>query len=59
MVGADAYVFCSATVAGAETRLATRVEAHAAPARGESVRLAADGDAHLFDPVSGERLGSA
>ena len=57
-VGADAYVFCSATVAGAETRLATRVEAHAAPARGESVRLVAGGGAHLFDPVSGERLGS-
>ena len=58
VLGADAYVFCSATVAGAETRLATRVEAHAAPARGESVRLVAGGGAHLFDPVSGERLGS-
>ena len=58
VLGADAYVFCSATVAGAETRLAARVEAHAAPARGESVRLVAGGGAHLFDPVSGERLGS-
>ena len=59
VLGADAYVYCGATVAGAETRLATRVEAHAAPARGESVRLVAGGGAHLFDPVSGERLGSA
>jgi multiple sugar transport system ATP-binding protein len=58
VLGADAYVFCSAKVAGEETRLSSRVEAHAAPARGASVRLAAHGPAHLFDPVSGERLGS-
>ena len=58
VLGADAYVFCTAEVAGAETRLATRVESNDAPARGDSVRLAPRGQAHLFDPVNGERLGS-
>ena len=58
VLGADAYVFCTAEVAGAETRLATRVESNDAPARGDSVRLAPRGEAHLFDPVNGERLGS-
>jgi multiple sugar transport system ATP-binding protein len=57
VLGADAYVFCSAVVAGAETRLATRVESHAAPARGDAVRLAPRGETHIFDPVNGERLG--
>jgi multiple sugar transport system ATP-binding protein len=57
VLGADAYVFCSTVVAGAETRLSTRVESHAAPARGESVRLAPRGETHIFDPVNGERLG--
>src|SRR5262245_32664886 len=59
VLGADAYVFCSAEVCGAETRVTARTEAGQAPARGEAVRLAArTGDAHLFDPVSGERLPS-
>ncbi len=56
--GADAYVFCSAVVAGAETRISTRIESHAAPARGDAVRLAPRGETHIFDPVNGERLGS-
>ncbi len=58
VLGADAYVFCTAEIAGAEARLATRVESHDAPARGDSVRLVPRGEAHLFDPVNGERLGS-
>jgi multiple sugar transport system ATP-binding protein len=57
VLGADAYVFCSAEVCGAETRVTARAEARDAPARGDAVRLAArSGDAHLFDPASGERL---
>ena len=57
VLGADAYVFCSAEVDGAETRITARADARVAPERGDPVRLAADGnDAHLFDPESGERL---
>jgi multiple sugar transport system ATP-binding protein len=59
VLGADAYVFCSAEVAGAATRITARADAREAPARGEAVRLAAESrDAHLFDPESGERLPS-
>jgi multiple sugar transport system ATP-binding protein len=55
--GADAYVFCSAEVAGKDTRLVARVEARRRPERGEQVRLHARPDeAHVFDPESGERL---
>jgi multiple sugar transport system ATP-binding protein len=35
--GADAYVFCAAELAGAETRLVARSDARGAPARGERV----------------------
>ena len=59
VLGADAYVFCSAAIGGADTRVTARVEARNAPARGDSVRLALqDLDAHLFDPETGERLPS-
>ena len=59
VLGADAYVFCSAEIAGAETRLTARADARDAPARGDAVRLTPQGrDAHLFDPASGERLPS-
>ena len=58
MLGADAYVFRSAEVGGAQTRVTARADARDAPARGDAVRLAAEsGDAHL-DPESGERLPS-
>jgi multiple sugar transport system ATP-binding protein len=57
ILGADAYVFCTAEIAGAETKLTARVEARGAPDRGTAVRLEPNSaDAHLFDPVSGERL---
>ena len=57
VLGADAYVFCTATIAGVETKLTARAEARRAPDRGEAVRLEPVGDeAHLFDPGSGERL---
>jgi multiple sugar transport system ATP-binding protein len=59
VLGADAYVFCVAHIAGAETKLTARAEAKAAPERGEAVRLEPLGsEAHLFDPSSGERLPS-
>jgi multiple sugar transport system ATP-binding protein len=57
-VGADAFLFCSAELGGAETRLVARASAKRAPARGERVTLRPVTDeAHLFDPVSGSRLG--
>jgi ABC-type sugar transport system ATPase subunit len=57
VLGADAYVFCSAEIAGSETRLTARVDARGAPDRGMRVRLQpVAGEAHLFDPESGERL---
>jgi multiple sugar transport system ATP-binding protein len=59
VLGADAYVFCSADVGGAQTRITARADARLAPDRGDSVRLAAEStDAHLFDPESGDRLPS-
>ncbi len=59
VLGADAYVFCSAEIGGADSRVTARADAREAPERGASVHLAPHGrDAHLFDPVSGERLPS-
>jgi multiple sugar transport system ATP-binding protein len=59
VLGADAYVFCSAEVAGVKARFTARADARGAPGRGDVVRLAADsGEAQLFDPESGERLPS-
>jgi multiple sugar transport system ATP-binding protein len=58
--GADAYLFCSADVAGAKTKLVARTDAKRTPERGERVALqpAAD-EAHFFDAASGERLSTA
>jgi multiple sugar transport system ATP-binding protein len=56
-IGADAYVFCSAEVNGEQTRLVARTEARNAPQQGERVSLRPrPEEAHLFDPLSGERL---
>jgi multiple sugar transport system ATP-binding protein len=56
-VGADAYVFCTTSLDGEEKRLIARSSARRAPARGERVTLRpVAGEAHLFDPVSGDRL---
>jgi multiple sugar transport system ATP-binding protein len=56
-IGADAYVFCTTSLDGEERRLIARSSARRAPARGERVTLRpVAGEAHLFDPVSGERL---
>jgi multiple sugar transport system ATP-binding protein len=57
-IGADAYVFCVTQFEGEERRLVARSSVRKAPARGERVALRpVAGEAHLFDPVSGDRLG--
>ena len=57
VLGADAYVFCTAEIDGNATKLTVRADARRAPERGEAVRLEPQGDdAHLFDPATGERL---
>jgi multiple sugar transport system ATP-binding protein len=59
VLGADAYVFCTAVIAGAETKLTARADARGAPDRGTAVRLEPSSDeAHVFDPSTGERLPS-
>ena len=59
-LGPDAYVFCSAEVGGEPVRLVARVDARRPPARGEQVSLRPrEGEAHLFDADSGERLHSS
>jgi multiple sugar transport system ATP-binding protein len=57
-VGADAYVFCSTELGGETTKLVARTEVRKAPKQGERVTLRPRSEeAHLFDAVSGERLG--
>jgi multiple sugar transport system ATP-binding protein len=56
-LGADAYAFCVGEVAGREARLVARADARRPPSIGERVSLRVrSGEAHLFDPASGERL---
>jgi multiple sugar transport system ATP-binding protein len=56
-VGADAYVFCVAEVAGTTTKLVARGDVRRAPARGQRVSLRPLADeAHLFRADTGERL---
>ena len=56
-LGADAYVFCTAELGGGPVRLVARVDARRPPARGERVAFRPrEGEAHLFDAESGERL---
>ncbi len=57
-IGADAHVFCAAQIEGREEKLVARAGAKQAPARGSRVALRpVAGESHIFDPVSGERLG--
>jgi multiple sugar transport system ATP-binding protein len=57
-IGADAYLFCVADVAGERMKLVARTETKTAPARGSRVSLRPrPEEAHLFDPVGGDRLG--
>jgi multiple sugar transport system ATP-binding protein len=56
-VGAEAYAICTANLDGRERRVIARVDARRPPAQGETVRLRpVAGEAHLFDPETGERL---
>jgi multiple sugar transport system ATP-binding protein len=56
-VGADAFVFCTADLPDVTTKLVARTEVRNAPKQGEVVTLRPRAaEAHLFDPVSGERL---
>ena len=56
-LGADAYVFCVADVAGTPTKLVARGDARHAPGRGARVKLRPLADeAHLFRPDTGERI---
>jgi multiple sugar transport system ATP-binding protein len=56
-IGADTHVFCAAQIAGQDTKLVARVPTSVAPRQGERVHLRpSGGDAHFFDPSSGERL---
>jgi multiple sugar transport system ATP-binding protein len=57
-IGADAYVFCVAELAGSETKLVARTDCRRAPQRGERVELRPKPEeAHIFDPETGQRLG--
>jgi multiple sugar transport system ATP-binding protein len=56
-IGADTHVFCAAQIAGQDTKLVARVPTNVAPRQDERVHLRpVGGDAHFFDPASGERL---
>jgi multiple sugar transport system ATP-binding protein len=56
-IGADAYVFCVAELPGGTTKLVARTDWRHAPERGARVVLKVNTDeAHLFDPLTGERL---
>jgi multiple sugar transport system ATP-binding protein len=57
-LGLDAYVFCTADLPDGPARLAARIDARRAPARGERVRLrpSPEYEPHFFSADSGERL---
>src|SRR4051794_30812731 len=57
-LGVDAYVYCTAELAGEPARLVARIDTRHAPARGDNVRLrpSREHELHLFSADSGERL---
>jgi multiple sugar transport system ATP-binding protein len=56
-IGADAYVFCVAEVAGEDVKLVARCETRRSPARDARVHLRPRAqEAHVFDPDTGERI---
>jgi multiple sugar transport system ATP-binding protein len=58
-LGADAWVFCVADIGGERTKLVARGDAKHVPEQGEHVRLRPlPGEAHLFRPETGERIGA-
>jgi multiple sugar transport system ATP-binding protein len=57
-LGADAYAFCVARPGGVDTKLIARTDWRRPPAQGAKVVLRPrSGEAHAFDPETGERLG--
>jgi multiple sugar transport system ATP-binding protein len=57
--GADAYVFCVAEIGRESMKLVARTDARRVPGRGARVTLRPrPNEAHLFDSVTGERLGA-
>ncbi len=58
-LGADAYAFCNARLPDGETKLIARTDWRQPPNPGTRVHLSPTAsEAHVFDPTSGERLGS-
>jgi multiple sugar transport system ATP-binding protein len=58
-LGADAYAFCVARPGGTETKLIARTDWRRPPEPGAVVALRPrPGEAHAFDPETGERLGA-
>ena len=58
-LGADAYAFCVARLDGVEAKLIARTDWRRPPEPGAKVVLRPrPGEAHAFDPESGERLGT-
>jgi multiple sugar transport system ATP-binding protein len=57
-LGSDAFARCIAEMPGGETTLTVRIDPWKAPQRGGRVSLRPRaGQAHLFDPETGDRLG--
>ena len=57
--GADAYVFCVAMIGDRNVKLVARTDARTVPGRGAQVTLRPrPNEAHLFDSVTGDRLGA-
>ncbi|HWD66258.1 MAG TPA: TOBE domain-containing protein [Solirubrobacteraceae bacterium] len=58
-LGADAYAFCNAHTGDGDTKLIARTDWRHPPEPGTRVRLSpTPAEAHVFDPATGERLGS-
>jgi multiple sugar transport system ATP-binding protein len=55
-LGADAYIYGSVQLGGAKADVTVRVEANSSVKAGSTIHIAPNGDAHLFDAESGERL---
>jgi multiple sugar transport system ATP-binding protein len=57
-LGADAFAFCTADLQAGAKKLVARADWRRPPERGTRVSLRPlSGEAHVFDPTSGERLG--
>jgi multiple sugar transport system ATP-binding protein len=55
-LGADAYIYGTVQIGGAKADVTVRVEANSSVKAGSTIHIAPNGDAHLFDAESGERL---